>query len=48
MYLSDALNSLLDETLDAEIKNNYLKQIIERIEFSRENSDEFILDVFLK
>ena len=48
MYLSDALNSLLDETLDAEIKNTYLKQIIERIEFSRENSDEFILDVFLK
>lgn len=48
MYLSDALEALLDETLDAEIKNNYLKQIIERIEFSRENSDEFILDVFLK
>lgn len=48
MYLSDALESLLDETLDAEIKNNYLKQIIDRIEFSRENNDEFILDVFLK
>ena len=48
MYLSDALDSLLDETLDAEIKNTYLKQIVQRIEFSRENNDEFILDVFLK
>ena len=48
MFLSDALDSLLDETLDAEIKNNYLKQIVQRIEFSRENDEEFILDVFLK
>lgn len=46
--LSDALDNLLDETLDAEIKNVYLKSIIDRIEFSRENNDEFILDVFLK
>lgn len=48
MYLSDALDALLDESLDAEIKNEYLKRIIDRIEFSRENDDEFILDVFLK
>jgi DNA invertase Pin-like site-specific DNA recombinase len=48
MYLSDALDSMLDETLDAEIKNTYLKQIIDKIEFSRENNEEFILDVFLK
>ena len=48
MFLSDALDSLLDETLDAEIKNEYLKRIIDRIEFSRENNEEFILDVFLK
>lgn len=48
MLLSDALNALLDEGLDAEVKNNYLKQIIEKIEFSRENGDEFILDVFLR
>lgn len=48
MYLSDALDALLDETLDADIKNEYLKQIIDRIEYSRENSEEFILDVFLK
>lgn len=48
MYLSDAMNALLEDGLDAEIKNNYLKQIVDRIEFSRENNDEFILDVFLK
>lgn len=46
--LHDALNSLLDEELDADIKNEYLKSIIDRIEFSRENNAEFILDVFLK
>lgn len=48
MYLSDALDALLDETLDADIKNVYLKQIIDRIEFSRENNEEFVLDIFLK
>lgn len=46
--LSDALNALLDDSLDADIKNEYVKQIIDRIEFSRENGEEFILDVFLK
>ena len=48
MFLSDALDALLDDSLDAEIKNEYLKRIIDKIEFSRENDDEFILDVFLK
>ena len=48
MKLSDALNALLDKDLDAESKNIYLKEIIDRIEYSRENGDEFILDVFLK
>lgn len=48
MYLSNALDSLLDETLDADIKNEYLKQIVDKIEFSRENETEFILDVYLK
>ena len=48
MMLSDALDSLLDETLDAEIKNEYLKRIVDKIEFSRENNDEFILDVYIK
>ena len=48
MFLSDALEALLDETLDAEIKNEYLKRIIDKIEYSRENDSEFILDVYLK
>ena len=48
MLLSDALDSLLDETLDADVKNEYLKRIIDKIEFSRENNEEFILDVYLK
>jgi hypothetical protein len=48
MGLSDALDSLLDEDLDAEVKNEYLKRIIDKIEFSRENDEEFILDVYLK
>lgn len=48
MYLADALGAVLDEGLDAEIKNTYLKQIIDKIEFSRENDEEFVLDVFLK
>lgn len=48
MALSDALDSLLDENIDADMQNEYLKQIIDKIEFSRENNKEFILDVFLK
>lgn len=48
ILLSEALDSLLDPTLDADIKNEYLKRIVDKIEFSRENDDEFILDVFLK
>lgn len=48
MKLSDALNALLDNDLDAETKNKYLKAIVRRIEFSRENNDEFILDTYLK
>ena len=48
MKLTDAIESLKDEELDADIKNAYLKQIIDRIEFSRENDIEFILDVYLK
>lgn len=45
--LSEALDALQDITLDAETKNKYLKEIVRRIEFSRENGEEFILDVIL-
>ena len=48
MRLTDALDAFTDENLDAEIKNYYLKAIVDKIEFTRENNDEFILDIFLK
>ena len=48
IMFSEALDSLLDEELDAEIKNEYLKRIFDKIEFSRENGEEFILDIYLK
>ena len=48
MKLSDALDALLDEELEASVKNTYLKEIVSKIEFSRENNKEFILDIILK
>ena len=48
MALSVALGALQDETLDADVKNAHLKAIVEKIEFSRENNEEFILDVVLR
>ena len=47
MMLSDALDALLDPDLDADVKNIYIKNIISKIEYSRENNGEFILDVYL-
>lgn len=48
MSFSDALDALMDEMLDADIKNEFLKQIISKIEYSRENDKEFILDITLR
>ncbi len=48
MSLTEALETFTDENLDAEIKNYYLKAVLDRIEFTRESNDEFILDVYLK
>lgn len=48
ILLSNALNALTDETVEAKDKNIYLKQIIDKIEYSRENEKEFILDITLK
>jgi len=48
ILLSDALNMLTDDSVEAKTKNIYLKQIIDRIDFSRENEKEFILDITLK
>lgn len=47
VLLSEALTVLTNDALDADIKNEFLKRIIDRIEFSRENSTEFILDFYL-
>ena len=48
MMLSDALSALNDDTIDAGIKNAYLKAIIEKIDYSRENNGEFVLDIQFK
>jgi DNA repair ATPase RecN len=48
IMFSEALDSLNDETLDAEVKNEYMKRIISNIYFSRENGEEFILDIDIK
>ena len=47
LLLSDAFIAIRDDELDAATKNEFLKRIISRIEFSRENGAEFILDIDL-
>lgn len=48
MYLKDAIDMLDDNSISAKVKNEFLKQFIEKVEFSRENNEEFILDIHLK
>ena len=48
IMFSEALDALNDETLDAEVKNEYMRRIISNIYFSRENGEEFILDIDIK
>ena len=43
-----AIDLIRDPEIDAEIKNEFLKTFIDRIVLSRENNEEFILDIFLK
>ena len=47
IYLHDAIEMLKDDSIPAADKNEYLKQFIQRIEFSRETNKEFILDIYL-
>lgn len=47
LRLSDAMDALLQPELEAEIKNEYIKRIVRKIEYSRENNEEFILDIYL-
>lgn len=56
MKFTDALNALEDPTVDAKIKNQYLKNIIDRIEYERgatvrithENAKQYGVDVVTK
>lgn len=47
LLVSDAFIAIQDDELDVETKNIFLKKIIKRVEFSRENDSEFILDIDL-
>ena len=46
-YLHRAIEMLKDPSIPAEPKNVYLKQFVQKIEFSRESTGEFILDIYL-
>ncbi|MBO7326645.1 MAG: recombinase family protein, partial [Clostridia bacterium] len=48
MKLSNAFQALKDPLAEAEEKNRFLKEIVDKIDFSRENKDEFILEVYIK
>ena len=48
VYLHDAIGMLTDDEIPAKLKNEFLKRFIQKIEFSRENNDEFILDIYFK
>ena len=45
--LHEALDMLNDDTVDTRVKNQFLKEIISKVEYNRENDYEFILDVYL-
>ena len=47
LLLSDTFIAMTDDSIDAATKNEFLKRIISRIEFSRESDLEFILDIDL-
>ena len=46
-YLHEAIEMLQDGTIPADIKNVYLREFIQKIEFEREEAGEFALDIFL-
>lgn len=46
--LHNAIDMLKDDDIDAKTKNEYLKTFIEKIEYSRESTGEFMLDIYLK
>ena len=46
--LHQAIDMINDKDIDIDDLNEYLRKVIDRIEFTRETINEFILDVFLK
>lgn len=48
IMFSEAVEMLKDTRIDAEVKNSFLKTIIEKIEVSRDSNDEFTLDIYFK
>ena len=46
--LYQALDMLKDNNINADLKNEYLKAFIDKVEYSRENGEEFILDIYFK
>jgi hypothetical protein len=46
--LHTVLEKLTDPDVDAEVQNQYMKSVFSRIDFIRENKQEFILDLFLR
>ena len=48
MSLYEALDLLKDNSIDAGVKNEYLKSFIDKVEYSRDNNEEFILDIYFK
>lgn len=48
MCVEEALELLKDDSVEASIKNEYLKLIIDKVEFSRDSNDEFLLDIYFK
>ena len=47
VMLHEALDMLQDDSIDTRVKNQFLKEIISKVEYNRENDYEFILDVYL-
>ena len=45
--LHNAIDMILDENIPSKIKNEFLKEFVDRVEFSRENGEQFTLDIFL-
>lgn len=48
LRLSDALDAIDNDYITPAERNEFLRNILEKIEFSRENDKEFILDVYLR